>query len=530
MPSNSHSTRALKKSNLLLHLTSAIACISTTPALAQLNSDPLPTLNYVDGNGLSPSYFLPPTNIPLTPAPLPPLPSNSSPAIVGSGINNPRIPTTPEQSEPGPLNPPQLWTPNNLEISPHAFSYQENAAQIPTPETTGQWPTPLAPQSNNSVDLDLRSPIYSNPHQNCTPSSSRPLACPSPWFFSANALFLKINENQNRVLSTTTDPTVAQLTTNALGTPSTGGYELGLGRYFGNGKYAFNASYWGFSPSASNATVNGLTSGSLVTDIPFNSPALGNPSSLEGLFVGDSSMSELFNSATLHRIESQRSINNLEMNLYWFAIGGAARQPLPPTYTDSRCWNLSQHPTSPVAPWFETPSRLRLSLFSGVRWFQFDDSLNYSALDAYYQNHVQNNLWGIQSGALSHFSVTQRWSLWSKISAGVFNNRTLLETSAGNASQLATISSVGAAKGTLYDFESSGNRSSLLGETDIGVGWHFARGWSANLGYRVLGVTDLAKAPNQIPLNFNLPIQSSSIQANESLFLHGATLGATYNF
>jgi len=497
-PGNFFPPRKVNKFLGILSLlsTSLLLDLHTSVASAQVDVADALTPNYIVGPGLSPSYFVPqsPTNPSVASAPAP------APAVVGSGVS------------PNYLAPPSV---ESLPAIP----------MVPPPGVTlGQAPP-------ESINLDLRSPTTTATSGSFSTPSNRPLSSPSPWFFSANALILDAKDNHNRLFSSLADdPSVGLLTSNNIHMHRTGGYELGIGRYFGCGKYAVNANYWGLSPADSIATANALSNGPLATNIPFNTLSSSTPARIEGLFVGPTPMSDLFHNASEHRLQSQRDLNNLELNLYWFAIGSAARQPLAPSCNDSRLWSLSEQPTSANAPWFQTPSRLRLSMYSGVRWFQFQDGLHYSAQDAYYKTDVKNDLWGIQTGAIGHWSMNPRWSLWSNLNGGVYNNHGQFQTSAGNNSGLATIAAPGSPNGTIYNFASTNNSTAFLGETTTGLGWHFGRGWTANIGYRILGASGLAAAQSQIPNDFRVPSQAASIQSNDSLILHGLTLGATYNF
>jgi hypothetical protein len=56
------------------------------------------------------------------------------------------------------------------------------------------------------------------------------------------------------------------------------------------------------------------------------------------------------------------------------------------------------------------------------------------------------------------------------------------------------------------------------------------RGWTANIGYRVIGVSGVATAVGQIPRDFSLLNDASRINNDRSLILYGWTLGAAYNF
>ena len=527
------STRPWAPSHCLQGCTVALAvfCFGSAPsARAQVTISNGPSTNHVVGEGLSPSFFIPPSQLPV--------PTLEQGAYLGLDPG----PTT-VLPQPSALHPPNPAIPPN----PASDSRQVGSG-VPSnpqfPSVVGSSPLPdgsVLPQAsaqptrsvepNNSIDLDLRSPGAKGAPSSFLNQSPQPLSSPSPWFFSTNALFLNLRQGPGRLYSSpVSDPELKGLASEDIRMPSTGGYELGIGRYIGCGKYAIGASYWGLSPDASLARIDDSAFGPLATNLPFNVLSSSQPGKIEGLYLGLIPMSESFRNASEHRLESQREFHNLDMNFYWFATGGSARQPFAPRCDNSRSWTLSDQPTGPNAPWCHIPSRLRLSLYSGVRWFQFQDAIDYRANDAYFQSDVRNDLWGLQTGAISHWSMTPRWSLWSNINAGVYNNRGTKRILAGNQAGLATVVSPGAGNGTSFDFDVSGNSTALLGETSTGLGWHIARGWTANVGYRVLGVSGIGTAESQIPSDFRIPSQSSSIQTSESLILHGFTLGAAYNF
>lgn len=512
----------------------AFVCLGSAPsARAQVTISNGPSTNHVVGEGLSPSFFIPPSQLPvptldhgaylgLDPGPTTVLPQPSAlyPAIPAIPAIPPKPASDSRQVGSGvPSNPqfPSIVGSSPLpdgSVLPHASAQPMRSVE-----------------PNNSIDLDLRSPGAKGAPSSFLNQSPQPLSSPSPWFFSTNALLMNLRQGPSRLYSSpVSDPELKGLASEDIRMPSTGGYELGVGRYIGCGKYAIGASYWGFSPDASLARIDDSAFGPLATNLPFNVLSSSQSGKIEGLYLGLTPMSESFRNASEHRLESQREFHNLDMNFYWFATGGSARQPFAPRCDNSRSWTLSDQPTGPNAPWCHIPSRLRLSLYSGVRWFQFQDAIDYRANDAYFQSDVRNDLWGLQTGAISHWSMTPRWSLWSNINVGVYNNRGTKRILAGNQAGLATVVSPGASNGTAFDFDVSGNSTALLGETSTGLGWHIARGWTANVGYRVLGVSGIGTAESQIPSDFRIPSQSSSIQTSESLILHGFTLGAAYNF
>ncbi|MFM9064613.1 MAG: hypothetical protein ACKOOI_16500, partial [Pirellula sp.] len=238
-------------------------CLQASQTWAQAELNIQAPSNFVSGEGLSPSYFLPPSTLPLAQPPVESLPTVPAPALIGSGL--PLVTPEPVKQVPVPLN-------------------------IPIPNSE---PVPPTPSIANSVDLDLRTPSSQVATGNYSHGSNRPLGSPSPWFFGANALLLNLKDQDDRVFtSSALDPSVGLLRSSDVRMPSTGGYELGIGRYFGCGKYALSATYWGLSPVESIATVNSANTGPLATSLPLNVPSLVVPGVTEGLFVVTTALSD----------------------------------------------------------------------------------------------------------------------------------------------------------------------------------------------------------------------------------------------
>ena len=104
------------------------------------------------------------------------------------------------------------------------------------------------------------------------------------------------------------------------------------------------------------------------------------------------------------------------------------------------------------------------------------------------------------------------------------------DTRAGTTDTVATILSANSFNGRAYDYSSSLNDVALLCEGNFGAGIRISRGWTANLGYRVVGVNGVATAVGQIPRDFSNENEINRINNTNSLILHGLVLGAIYNF
>lgn len=488
---------------------------------------------HVLGEGLSPGYFLPPS-VRVTPPPtaLPShdgellrtqeTPSKSGELIIGSGVVNlePNEPTTiaalpvaPEPFVPFPTEKPSALVPQ------------------PVPELQPAPNTPHVPwKGTPAVELDLRS----NQNQPASTKSFEvpscaPLSTPSPWFFSSNALMLQRRDSESRLFSSDLlNASSDKLSSRDVDFGTAGGFELSGGRYFQSGKFALMGTYWGLFSNPQSASLAAGPSG-LQTHLPFNVPSSITPGTIEGLELNGATVTDLFANTSVHTLVRDQDFQNMEVNLFWFAIGGSARQPFAPDCTDSQCWNISKQPTGANAPWFQVPSRLRVSLFSGVRWFQYSDALTYSAQDIRYDLQSQNDLWGVQSGAIAHWLASPRWGVWSSLNAGVYNNHLQTNSRIGDNVSEARIVSSGSTSGQPYRYSNAENSSAFLGETATGFAWHFARGWTFNASYRILGASQIGTTLGQIPSDFRFQ-EAATAKNDDSLLLHGVSVGATYNF
>jgi hypothetical protein len=69
----------------------------------------------------------------------------------------------------------------------------------------------------------------------------------------------------------------------------------------------------------------------------------------------------------------------------------------------------------------------------------------------------------------------------------------------------------------------------MSGQIDLGGRWAINDAWSANFGYRVLGLSGVATTEaNFQQANFHDMDGMAFLERSGSLLLHGAYLGATY--
>jgi hypothetical protein len=79
-----------------------------------------------------------------------------------------------------------------------------------------------------------------------------------------------------------------------------------------------------------------------------------------------------------------------------------------------------------------------------------------------------------------------------------------------------------------YPVDSSTDVVSFLTELNLGIDWQPTDHWSLVAGYRVLAVTGIGLADNQIPQYIVDIPEIAAIDHNANLILHGAFFGVAY--
>lgn len=435
----------------------------------------------------------------------------------------------------------------------------QEVVSSPSIEQSGAISQPGGGYDHNHVDGNCSTCGTGTFDTSCGASSySLPTQTLCPWIFGANALlFNRADDEYTRLSYDSNMPTDPLLSTSDVRMPTTGGFELMGGRYFGCGRYAIVGSYWGlFSPEQSY-TVTTPVGGNLRSSLPFTLQGPNIGATPYGITMPVENVYNWYDGAWAHQVVRDQDFQNVEINFLSFALGGGARQPYP-LDCNSGCgtgWG-SRHqnkhsdpcnpsissPTGPCAPWYGAQcSKLRLNMYGGLRWFQFRDYLQYAtsetdamfgstADDFYYRNNVTNDLFGGQLGGLATWCTGRRINLWTGANVGVYNNHINYNSYAGTTTDAATVLSTNSFNGQPYNLSNSTNDVAILSELTSGVGLRLTRGWTANIGYRVIGVSGVATAVGQIPRDFSLLNDASRINNDRSLILYGWTLGAAYNF
>jgi metal-sulfur cluster biosynthetic enzyme len=309
------------------------------------------------------------------------------------------------------------------------------------------------------------------------------------WFYGASGLVM------TRTIpggTATMQPTAAgQLLTSDADFGWPGGVDLQIGRWFGPGQHhAVEAMYWGVYQMGASAT---LAAGPPGIDAIPQAPTAS---------VGGIPASDFLSGAAQQRIERADVVNNVEIN--WVYSPWDRPEFLPREREVSLMW------------------------LAGFRFFQVNDQLTLTSgsgdptigpLDLGVATN--NNIYGGQLGAKFdwRFLPSMRLNLVPKFMIGgnAITNTSALATPGGTPATFA-----GGAPARAF---SELGVFSWLGSVDTGIAWDVTEHWSLWLGYRVVGVGNIAQADGQWPATISSPDSLSGIAAGSETIIHGGFAG-----
>jgi len=379
-----------------------------------------------------------------------------------------------------------------------------SAIPRPSPACTGQPHRRQRHEPGAGRDLALPAPLYiPDPSAGAgfaglPPSVAEQLLPDWPrWFAGASGLVM------TRTLpsgAATMQPLAGgQLTTAAAGATWPGGVDLHIGRWFGpRQRHGVEFIYWG---------VYGLgSSGSLTAD----PPAIDVIPQAPGVTIGGNSASALLQDAAAQTVGRSDVINDVEIN--WV-------------------YSLWERPEF-------LPENRRVSLIwlAGFRYFGLGDTLTLTttpnippvgtpellaAGPTVLTVATANSIYGAQVGAKFDwlFLPGLRLDIVPKFMIGgnAVTNTTSLAAASGTQAQFAS--------GTPVSVHQTLGVFSWLGSVDTGVAWDVTEHWTLSLGYRVVGVGNIAQADGQWPVLIAGPESLSGIAAGSSTIVHGGFAG-----
>ncbi len=216
-----------------------------------------------------------------------------------------------------------------------------------------------------------------------------------------------------------------------------------------------------------------------------------------------------FDNAREHRLRRDGEVHNVEVNLVDFITPVHGRDV--------------QYQWLVGARFFKFDEFLQFGSVQGDAEFGSDGGLN----EAYLDMDVENNLIGAQIGGRADGRVHRRWRLFAGTKVGVFANDINFDTRLYRGDgALATFDTTGNA----FDLHAHETDVSMLAQIDLGMAWDFSCHWSANIGYRAVGISGLALADDQVPAFLAAEMDWTDIDSNGSMILHGGYAGLEFRY
>jgi len=291
------------------------------------------------------------------------------------------------------------------------------------------------------------------------------------------------------------------MNTEDIGLSWRGGGEIRFGRSFCCGAWALEATYWtleSFDGFVSQSHASGVSTPLNIGWIEF---APGDP------------LLDYFDNAAEHRLWRNNEIHSVEVDLVRKRMFGG----------------------------YEVPFGVDCSL--GIRYFRFDEDLLFGSLaaggtwganggqdEAYISDRITNSLLGFQIGFHADYRLWRNLYIFATPEFGIYNNEIVNDFRLYRGD--GTVAQIDPASGMIesYPVHSTKDVVSFLTQIDLGLEWRFAERWSAEVGYRVVAVTGVGLADNQIPPYIIDVPEIRDIDYNGDLVVHGGFAGLTYRF
>ncbi len=454
-----------------------------------------------------------------------------------------------------PYTSPSKWN-NFRTISDSTEAIPAPAAELPVP--SHQYAPPATPAVSSSASVgtgcapcessaDSASPfsqaMSSSWGGSCGDGSCGTLARPelSPWFGSANLLFYTLESGRGRSMISG-DIFNGAVRSSVVDADSSLGFDIGAGRYFGCGQYGLGLNYMNWNPGSETFTENRDAAGVPIAaggglradNIHYNriSADINGGGAQTVYDIIDGSSGAPYLGATGIRLTRDMSFQGIEANLFNFGLMGASRAAYAgcaPGYGGA------------AGPMIRGNSgKLRIMNSHGFRWFQVKDDFEaafnvdaaagYGNEDLYDNVEIENNLFGYQFGSMLNYCLTGRLNANLGAKFGIYGNHVDYRHRLGTLDELAYTNADGAGVGDI-DVESSDTVLAGLGEIDFGLGYRISNRWSVRGGYRLMAVTGVANAVNNMQdTDYGDITLVSNFDANDSLILHGGYIGLTCNW
>jgi hypothetical protein len=307
-----------------------------------------------------------------------------------------------------------------------------------------------------------------------------------PWFASVAAMMLTRDVPNNVGYSYyQADPATSVLQSESVGKNVWAqGLEGRIGRMIGQ-RWALEGVWW-----ATN-TLNDMQ------QVQSSNSTLNARLNFQDLFFQGVPQSDIFDNSPEHRLYRYNDFQNIEVNLMQQALA------------------------------VDPGNRFGLTSFTGARYFTFDETLGFWAVQAgstfgaadptTQSNYIvreYNQLIGWQIGTRGHVNVGDRLRLFAMPRFGLFANRI---------TQYQHVCMI-------IDNTSHKTDVTLLGQLDVGAAYQVLPCCSVFASYRAMGFSGMATADDNVARTFSSIPDMASINSSGSLILHGWTAGMQFQY
>jgi hypothetical protein len=320
------------------------------------------------------------------------------------------------------------------------------------------------------------------------------------------------------------------------------GFQLNVARTFCCGRFALQGVYWGLFPDTLETNLHrGQMLNALNSVYDFDPLVVDHP----GPPPAPIAVNDYFDGARRHRLRRNWDVHNFEINLMGGPLVGYGIDDWATGYASRTCggnYGAGCYGASccGAGGWCGTccGPRLNLGWLFGVRYLHFDDTLqfagdqrnhtfDYDLDELYYDIDVDNHLIGVQLGFAGDWLVTQRLHLRGGTKFGLFgnhiNHKSQIHGAMGNA-----YVSAGPNAGLEFNVHSKEDDMAFLGEVDLALALHVTPRLVGTLGYRIVAISGVAVADQQIPRHFAGIQDVVDIDTKGNLVLHGAYAGMEF--
>jgi hypothetical protein len=420
--------------------------------------------------------------------------------------------TTPRSFEPPSSQPLDFAQPQSIDGAPFGEAlpaqqyfvgaFQPGSVEMGTPAYNGQTVAPanvvVHPQTTWTAPVHVTPgyAIASGPiYQNITPIAHTEQSTARNLTVGLSGLFFQRDYEDNVRLAY--NSAGENLYTNDADERTFDGYGITLASRDSSGG-GVEASYWALNPGVASTSISGQVT-----------PTITGLDQLIYTPSGDN-LYDIYSYSVAQSITRDTDINNLELNL--LRKGG--------TYCR---WNRQG---------------LR-ELFGGFRWFEFSESLQYATFtdtasypslpsEFYYNLQARNRLLGFQGGVRNELVFGPKLRFFNSVQGGIFNNN--IRTAQNITDLYGGLVEVNAGPGTgrPFSYNDEKNDVAFLGELNFGLRCYLTCNARIHFGYRVLGVSGVALAANQLPFRYDNPDELLRAKSNGNLLLNGGFYGIEF--